>query len=100
MPGWTLPVPTAPYMLSPVPASILQSGDNPYFDASSALKRPILASDGFTGGSFLASPGSMALMTFFDQALLPGCQSAVPDVSPGSITATPPLGPPVRYQFM
>src|SRR3990172_3480290 len=100
MPGSTLPVPTAPYMLSPLPASILQEGSNPYFCTRFLPMAPMERSDGLRGGIFAGKSGEMDCITAFDHSPLPGCHSAMPEVSPGSISRTPPSLPPVKYQLI
>ena len=70
MPSRTLPVPIAPYMLSPEPASTLHSGENPKRSTSSDEIVPMDRSEGRTSGNLSRSFGSIASMD--DLGPLPG----------------------------
>jgi hypothetical protein len=82
--------------LSPDPASILHSVEKPKRSANNFEIVPMDSVEDFTFGSFSAKSGSMTEIRSVDQFCVAGFQSAVPDVSPGSITAIPP----VKYQLI
>ena len=83
-------------MLSPDPASTLHSGANPKQSTSLLETLPMDFVDDLTSGSFVIKSADILSKTFLDHERVTGFHNAIPDVSPGSKTATPP----VKYQFI
>ena len=96
IPGSTLPVPIAPYILSPEPASILHSESNPYFSTKYFDTTPMLLTDDSTLGNLSIKFFEILLIIFSDHLLFTGSHSPVPEASPSSMV----ILPPVKYQLI